>query len=283
MAEAANIWDKIQQGVKETERLIAQKQYNLAMVRSRQTLEYMVKSLGARACIIDGDLSDTIDQLYDGQWITKTTKERYHKLRMLGNKAVHEGNDNPADANQAYRILADEFYTFANDYNPNRRRPQRSSSASSRPKSGPGSVRKRKKRKKAPAFGILGILLPVLFVIVLSIFIVRLLVPDDKAKETSAPETTPAMVTEAEPTTPEETEPTTPEETEPPTEETTTSAVYKTTSTLNVRSMPSTDSRILAQLAPGEEVTVIGVHDQQWSIISYEGQDAYVATAYLTQ
>ncbi len=281
MAEAANIWDKIQQGVKETERLIAQKQYDLAMVRSRQTLEYMVKSLGARACIIDGDLSDTIDQLYDGQWITKTTKDHYHKLRMLGNKAVHEGNDNPADANQAYRILADEFYTFANDYNPNRRRPQRPS-ASSRPKGGPGPARKRKKRKKAPALGIFGILLPVLLVIVLSIFIVRLLVPDKDGKETSAPETTPTMMTQPE-TLPPETEPTTPEETEPTTEETTTSTVYKTTSTLNVRSMPSTDSRILVQLAPGEEVTVIGVHDQQWSIISYEGQDAYVATAYLTQ
>lgn len=281
MAEAANIWDKIQQGLKETERLIAQKQYNLAMVRSRQTLEYMVKSLGARACIIDGDLSDTIDQLYDGQWITKTTKDRYHKLRMIGNKAVHEGNDNPADAEQAYRILADEFYTFANNYNPNRSRTQRPSP--SRPKNGASPARKRKKRRKAPALGIAGILLPVLLVIVLSIFIVRLLVPEKDQKETAPPETTSAVMTDVE-TTPPETEPTTTaEETEPTTEETTTSAVYKTTSTLNVRSRPSTDSRILAQLAPGEEVTVIGVHDQQWSIISYNGQDAYVATAYLTQ
>ena len=34
-----NTWTRIQQSVRETERLIGQKQYNLAMIKSRQTLE----------------------------------------------------------------------------------------------------------------------------------------------------------------------------------------------------------------------------------------------------
>ena len=44
------------------------------MVKARQTLEYMVKALAERACIVDGDMADIIDQLYDGRWIDKTTK-----------------------------------------------------------------------------------------------------------------------------------------------------------------------------------------------------------------
>ena len=91
-------WERIQRGVKDTERLIGQKQYNMAMVRARQTLEYMVRCLGERACIVDGDLVDTIDELYKGKWISKSTCEHYHKIRTIGNKAVHEGNDNAYDA-----------------------------------------------------------------------------------------------------------------------------------------------------------------------------------------
>ena len=41
MADANSPWERIQQGVTETERLIGQKQYNMAMIKSRQTLEIM--------------------------------------------------------------------------------------------------------------------------------------------------------------------------------------------------------------------------------------------------
>ena len=42
-------WDKIQQGVKDTERLIVQREYNASMVKARQTLEFMVKNQIGRA------------------------------------------------------------------------------------------------------------------------------------------------------------------------------------------------------------------------------------------
>ena len=51
----------------------------------------MVRCMAERACVVEGDLSDTIDQLYEGQWINKATKDNYHTIRILGNKAVHEG------------------------------------------------------------------------------------------------------------------------------------------------------------------------------------------------
>lgn len=283
MADVMNTWEKIQQGVKDTERLIGQKQYNLAMVKSRQTLEYMVKSLGERACIVDGDMSDIIDQLYEGQWITKATKEHYHKLRMIGNKAVHEGNDSASEASQAYHILSQEVYAFANEYSPRRRKPASSGSSSSRPKSssrsssGASASRRRTKKKKSPVEDILRILIPIVCVILL-IFIIRALLPDKEsndAKETSSPTETVNL----EPTdSPDQV----PEESDPLPAETPT-AVYRTTSTLNVRMEPSTSARILVQLAPGTEVNVIGTYDEQWTIINYDGQDVYVATAYLTQ
>ena len=114
--ERTTSWQQIQQGVKEAERLIARKEYNLVMVRARQVLEYMVRCMAERACVVEGDLSDTIDQLYEGQWINKATKDNYHTIRILGNKAVHEGDDTAYDANQAFQLLTQEVYVFANEF-----------------------------------------------------------------------------------------------------------------------------------------------------------------------
>ena len=43
--ERTTSWQQIQQGVKEAERLIVSKDYNLVMVKARQTLECMVRYL----------------------------------------------------------------------------------------------------------------------------------------------------------------------------------------------------------------------------------------------
>ncbi len=280
MADMTSTWQKIQQGVKETERLIGQRQYNLAMVKARQTLEYMIKSMGERACILDGDLSDLVDQLFEGQWITRATRDNYHKIRVLGNKAVHEGNDSASDANLTYQLLAQEAYSFANEYMQKRRRPP--ASPPSRPRTGrPSNANRKRRRKKAPLEDFLRILVPVICVILL-IFIIRTILPEkDKEKETT-PATNVPIESIAEPSSVDIPE-TTPEETESLPPETSSTAIYRTTSTLNVRKEPSTDSRILVQLEPNTEVTVTGIYDSQWTIINYEGQDAYVATAYITQ
>lgn len=110
-------WDKIQRGVKETERLIVQREYNASMIKARQTLEFMVKNLADQAGIMDeSDLKGMIDMLYENRWISKATCEHYHKIRMIGNKAAHEGDANAYSANQAYHMLSQEVYTFADDY-----------------------------------------------------------------------------------------------------------------------------------------------------------------------
>ena len=77
--EAISSWEKIQQGVKEAETLMGKREYNLSMVKARQTLEFMVHCLCDQAGIMEPDLSRSIDALYNERVITKTTCEHYHK------------------------------------------------------------------------------------------------------------------------------------------------------------------------------------------------------------
>lgn len=290
-------WERIRQGVKEAETLIGQKKYNLSMVKSRQTLEFMVQILCEKAAIVEADLASSIDELYSGRYISKTTCEHYHKIRMLGNKAVHEGSENAYDANQAYHLLSQEVYTFANDYNARKRRPsgakpqgrsqskpqsksqgssqsnqavRRSSNAAS------SSNRSRKRAKQGGGFALsqadLIRLGAVLVIVILLIFIIRAC----GSKKDDIQETTPAVTTEAQVSTTEA--PTAPAETMA---ETTPAPVFKTSTNLNVRSLPSTDGEKLGLLPADTIVEYLGAYDDSWAIISYDGEEAYVASQYL--
>ena len=81
-----NGWDKIRQNVQETERLMGQKQYNQSMIKARQTLEYMVKLKCDQAGIVESSLDHMIHELYDGQWISKSTAEHYLQILSIGNQ-----------------------------------------------------------------------------------------------------------------------------------------------------------------------------------------------------
>lgn len=305
--ERTTSWQQIQQGVKEAERLIARKEYNLVMVRARQVLEYMVRCMAERACVVEGDLSDTIDQLYEGQWINKATKDNYHTIRILGNKAVHEGDDTAYDANQAFQLLTQEVYVFANEFaggaggrasrpspaarNTSGRPAPRQGSGGGRSASGRNSQRvparntrsgpsrqggpRKKRRRVSPAAYILRLLIPVLLVILL-IVVIRVFMPgkDREAdKTTTAPAVTTAPVEPA-PTLPPE--PETEPETEPPAE------TYRIKgNSVNVRSEPSTSGRILVQLSNGTEVVYVKRYDNDWAVINYDGQEAYVSSKFI--
>lgn len=282
-------WEKIQTGVRETERLLGQKKYNLSMIRARQTLEFMVKSLCERSGIMEGGLIDMIDALYEEQIISKTTCEHYHKIRTIGNKAIHEEDNNAYNANQAHHLLSQEVYTFANDYNEKRRKPAarqtaRSSAASSGSRNGRAPQRRtsqasnqRRRHKSGPAVSpasLIRILIPLAIVIIL-IFVIRIFMPDkEKDVETTAPTTTEALTTEA-PTTTAADEPSTEAPTEAP------AVTYKTNDTLNVREQPSTDSRKLVVLGPGSTVEYLRDYDDTWAVISYDGGEAYVSKQYI--
>lgn len=302
-------WDKIQQGVKDTERLIVQREYNASMIKARQTLEFMVKNLADQAGIMDeSDLKNMIDVLYENRWITKATCEHYHKIRMIGNKAAHEGDANAYSANQAYHMLSQEVYTFADDYRNAKKgrkpltRPAVQGSSQNRTSAGRGSstgvsqgnrtggsystnraggsyggkrgsssaaARSRKRSGSQSSsfslYTLLKLLVPVLCIVLL-ILVVKLAKPGSGTKETEGPTAVETM-----------------ESTEAAQEETESSGpVYRTTDVLNVRPEPSTSSERIGQLNAGAMVEYVRAYDSDWAVILYNGQEAYVASQYLT-
>lgn len=289
-------WERIQKGFQETERLLGQKRYNECMIRARQTLEFMVKCLCERFDIMEASLVDMIDALYEHEIINKTTCEHYHKIRMIGNKAVHEEDNLAYNAGQAYHLLSQEIYTFANDFTGKKKRPaprsqereRTETSSESRPhssKSGAshapsrgssrtgGSARRRRPRSSGPSIdpgSLLKILIPVAVIIIL-IFIIRMVHPgEENGVETSAPIEVETIAPTLEETSAEE-----------ETESAAPAKRYKTGDTLNVRSEPSTSASKLGQLAPGAEVDYIEDYDDTWAKISFEGQEGYVSKEYL--
>lgn len=296
--ENTTIWRQIQQGVKETEHLIGRREYNLAMVKSRQTLECMVRCMAEKACLVEGDLSDTIDQLYEGRWISRNTRDHYHNIRILGNKAVHEGDDTAYDANQAFQLLVHEFREFPGVYagggghtnaaRPSARRPSqgripsRSSGQTHRPQAAgqrhPSGKRRKKRRNVSPAYYVLHFLVPLLAVILLIVVIKALMPSKADKKETAAPSTV-EMTTE----TPSLPEPSSAAETVPETEPTEPAGgVYVINGTgVNVRKEPSKDGKILVQLNKGTTVDYVKRYSNDWAVINYDGQEAYVSSQFL--
>lgn len=380
-------WERIQQGVSDTERLIGQKEYNASMIKARQTLEFMVKLLSERAGLDDGcDLKTQIDLLYQNRWISKSACEHYHKIRIIGNAAVHDGDSNAYSANQAYHMLSQEVYAFTDSKNAGRTtgrsfqpskaapasgryssgssqnnsaarygsgqssstgrygsspsqspsagrynsgssqspsagrygsgssqnspasrygsasaqggaqilsgasstqagrsassrstQPARSSqgnrsSQNNRRSSSPSRRRTPQKRQTITLYDLLKLLVPVLCIILL-FFVIRLFKPGEDTKDTTAA-TTPSAEFMTEPPSADAVPDTTAADNAAP--------VYKTTDTLNVRSQPNTDGERIGQLAAGTTVEYIRAHDGEWAVILYNGQEAYVASQYLS-
>ncbi len=291
---SGNNWERIRQGLKDAQILNSQRRYNLSMIKCRQTLEFMVQDLCDKAAITttnsNQDLSSLIDELYSNRWISKTTCEHYHKIRMLGNKAAHEGNENAYDANQACQLLSHEVVTFSKDYmNASQQRPQQRNSQQ-RPSGGgqprPRSNESSRSRKRSQdGFPLSSTDLMRIAIIIVAVIVVIALVRLLHSDEPSADETTPTASTESvaadETTAAEEEIPTT---AAPETmAETTPAPVYKTTDYLNVRAEPSTSSRRLGVLDTDTVVDYVGDYDETWAIINYEGTQAYVSKQYLTQ
>lgn len=264
--ENPGIWEKIQKSVQETERLMGQKKYNLSMIKARQTLEYMVKLQCDKAGIVESTPETMIRELYDGKWISKATAEHYLQVLAIGNKATKEGDNSAYNANQAYHILSQEIYSFVDvDKGPKVRRTSSTQRSQAQNKS-----RKRQSSSKNAAnpADLLKLAIPIVLVIIL-IALIALLTPDkEETEETS----TPAVSTEASTTEAPETEPVTEEA----------PVVYKTTTTLNVRSGPGTENDRIGKLDPDQTVDFVRDHNEEWAVIMYNDQEAYVAKEYLT-
>lgn len=271
---SGNLRSQLLQGVRVVEDLLDKKQYNLCMIKARQTLELMVRFLADRACLVDVDLATAINELYRAHHISKPTCEHYHKIRMAGNKAVHENYASPREAAFTCQYLEEETHFFVRKYLMKNR-----------------TNKKKKKKTVAPPGFFLLLFLIVAIIIIISITDLftqknnRKPIPIDTSPTIDIPVTAPPLITEP------ETEPASPAEAAHPQAspnevkpETPASSgqSYQTTAVLNIREKPSTDSKRIGQFPKGANISVIKKVDEDWSLIQYKGKDAYVAHRYLS-
>lgn len=265
-AERKTARELIENGLRETEKLLSQKEYRQAMIHSRQTLEYIVKSRCKRNGIASGDLTEMIDDLFREGIISRDMAGAYHKIRLLGEKALRDGDNNAYNANSSYQLLSKEVYTYMSEAKQRKLRRQQAQGARY------GSARAPRRKRHGSTFdpyNLLKILIPVL-IIILVLLLIRLVRNGKKADNTT--ETTTAVTTEA------TTEAASTEETSAQTV-----TIYTTTKNLNVRTAPSTDADILTTLAAGTVVDFVRLTDDgQWACINYDNGEAYVSAQYLS-
>ncbi len=265
--ERKSIPELIEEGLSTTESLLSHANYTQAMLCSRQTLDILIRSLSRRNRLPEGDLTEMLDNLYREGVISKEVLVGFLKISKYGERAQSEGLSDPAMASESYENLSQAVYAY-------RQMLETQSSARRRP------AARRPARKKAsgglslenmPSYVKIG--LP-LIVILLLIFLVRSFASHRKTAdpevnssvESSESSAEAALTTEAE-----------------------TSAVmpsaitiYTTSTSLNVRETPSTSGKLLTTLPAGTVLDYVGSYNDQWTIINYNGTQAYVATQYVT-
>ncbi len=99
-------------GLAEAAGLISRREYNLSIVRTRQTAEFLIKNYAAEKGIAYTTLADTIEALYEQGAINRSSRDAFHNIRIFGNKAVHDGDNDPENAQKAYYLLKSEISTF---------------------------------------------------------------------------------------------------------------------------------------------------------------------------
>lgn len=253
-------FDIIQQGIREIEKLLAQKQYNLSMVKARQILEYMVNSL--YIAIDDGELEliDKIDKLYKNRIISKTSLENYHKIRQIGNKAIHQNDNNAYSANNAFSLLSNEIVTFSHINFDNKIFKKKNAALNSRHR-----IIRRYRKNEFDLSRLIVALIPI-FLIILIALVYKYNKQKNSVKETLPIQTsTVAENTKANEANIQDSQ----------------KNIYITTANLNVRSAPNTDASIVSTLNKDTEIEFIRNHDSEWAVINYNGSYAYVSSKYI--
>lgn len=297
----------IRQDAQEVQKLLTQREYKMAIVQAKHTVEAMVSSLLVKAVLVEeDDLATNIDALYEGGWITKASRTNYTNIRILATKAVKEEGITDADAERVYQILMEEIRNFEEAYSKGRRpAPASGSGARRTPAKGNGArnstrtgtrssgtqqrkpatrpasssartaTARRRRQQETTAYYAVRILVPVLVVILL-IVVIKVFGPDGNQKDTN---TTTTVETSQDTQVQENVVPD--DTTEQAAEES--GGVYVITGDkVRVRSEPSTDSgNILGQLAKGTQVEYVKRYSNDWTVINYNGQEAYVSSQFV--
>ena len=210
MANSTNntAWQQIQNGVYDTQKLLAAQEYNLSMIKAKQTLEIIIKQLSGRDDDDEQSITDIIDSLFTSDVISYDSSEHYHKIRSIGNKAILENNNEEFNATFACQLLSEEVQKFINEYSPRKTRvspvvtPIRNDSSQKRASSTgtEGSQRRRvvkksSKNKKKPTVNTADLTKVIIGFVILIVLILlfRSLVPSKKKTNTTNTTTTTAV------------------------------------------------------------------------------------------
>ena len=228
---------------REMELSIQEKNYALAIAKSRQLLEMMVDDLCQKYNVHGQDLSDRIDALSD--ILSFETQDHFHAIRKITlNK---ENTPSSANALKAERFLLQEienYHELMMQTTPNKKQRR---SYISHPTS---------RRLHREHFTFLEIFVFVIFVAIIIFVTIRIFLHKNNAIEIVQ---TTVTTTKAIPV----------------------QKFYFTTANLNVRRLPSMDGEIIATLPKGSKIEVIQDYDANWCEISYGENAAYVSRKYI--
>ena len=228
---------------REMELSIQEKNYALAIAKSRQLLEMMVDDLCQKYNVHGQDLSDRIDALSD--ILSFETQDHFHAIRKITlNK---ENTPSSANALKAERFLLQEienYHELMMQTTPNKKQRR---SYISHPTS---------RRLHREHFTFLEIFVFVIFMAIIIFVTIRIFLHKNNAIEIVQ---TTVTTTEAIPV----------------------QKFYFTTANLNVRRLPSMDGEIIATLPKGSKIEVIQDYDANWCEISYGENAAYVSRKYI--
>lgn len=228
---------------REMELSIQEKNYALAIAKSRQLLEMMVDDLCQKYNVHGQDLSDRIDALSD--ILSFETQDHFHAIRKITlNK---ENTPSSANALKAERFLLQEienYHELMTQSTPNKKQRR---SYISHPTS---------RRLHREHFTFLEIFVFIIFMAVIIFVTIRIFL--HKNNTIKIVQTT-ATTTESIPV----------------------QKFYFTTANLNVRRLPSMDGEIIATLPKGSKIEVIQDYDANWCEISYGENAAYVSRKYI--
>lgn len=228
---------------REIELSIQEKNYALAIAKSRQLLEMMVDDLCQKYNVHGQDLSDRIDALSD--ILSFETQDHFHAIRKITlNK---ENTPSSANALKAERFLLQEienYHELMMQTTPNKKQRR---SYISHPTS---------RRLHREHFTFLEIFVFVIFMAIIIFVTIRIFLHKNNAIEIVQ---TTVTTTKAIPV----------------------QKFYFTTANLNVRRLPSMDGEIIATLPKGSKIEVIQDYDANWCEISYGENAAYVSRKYI--
>ena len=228
---------------REMELSIQEKNYALAIAKSRQLLEMMVDDLCQKYNVHGQELSDRIDALSD--ILSFETQDHFHAIRKITlNK---ENTPSSANALKAERFLLQEienYHELMMQTTPNKKQRR---SYISHPTS---------RRLHREHFTFLEIFVFVIFMAIIIFVTIRIFLHKNNTIEIVQ---TTVTTTKAIPV----------------------QKFYFTTANLNVRRLPSMDGEIIATLPKGSKIEVIQDYDANWCEISYGENAAYVSRKYI--